>query len=146
MTEPQTKFHGKVRVQIGETLIEINIFDDNQEKVYLEVQKAVAQFSRDINPATAAQRDIARAEQAAAARTASPAKPAPRPAPKPAPAKPAHIPGLDSPWCPACQTDSQIEARQFTDKDTGETMQRSKCKGCGRWIGKATPMVEELAY
>jgi hypothetical protein len=38
--QPQTRYHGKVRVQKGETLIEVNIFDDNKEKLYLEVQQA----------------------------------------------------------------------------------------------------------
>jgi hypothetical protein len=138
MEQPQSRFHGKVRVQKGDTLIEINIFDDNQEKVYLEIQKAVAQFSPDIKPATAAQREIARAEQVAAARQAAPPAPAP---------KPVTQPPLDAgiPNCPACRTNKKVESRQFVDSDTGENMERFKCKGCGRWIGKAFT-VEELPY
>ncbi len=140
--QPQTRYHGKVRVQVGETLIEVNIFEENREKLYLEIQKAITQFSADIKPATAAQREIARAEQARAAQPAL----APQPVLKPAQPKPSPQPQLGVPNCPACRTGNNVEARQFLNADTGEMMERFKCKGCGRWIGKATPVVEELPY
>ena len=136
--QPQSRFHGEVKVIRNGTEVRVNIFGDNREFVYLEIQKAIAQFSADIKPATAAQREIARAEQAAAVKAAPPA-----PAPKPEPQPP---PGAGIPKCPACRTDKKVESRQFTDADTGELMERFKCKGCGRWLGKATPIAEDLPY
>jgi len=138
MEQPQTKYHGKVRVQTGDTMIELNFFEENKEKVYLDVQQAVAQFSHDIKPATAAQREIARHEQAAAARTAAPPAPAPKPVPQPPP-------GAGIPKCPACKTVKGVETREFADPDTGETLGRFKCTVCGRWLGKAFS-VDQLPY
>jgi hypothetical protein len=127
--QPQVRFHGKVRVQKGDTLIEINVFDDNQEKVYLEIQKAVAQFSNDIKPATAAQREIAHAEQAAAARKAASPAPAPKPVPKPRSTSIAN-----APVCPECGLSENVELVRWADKETGEPKQAWKCQICNRWI------------
>jgi hypothetical protein len=122
MEQPQSRYHGKVRVQTGDTVIEINVFDDNQEKVYLEVQKAIAQFSRDIKPATAAQREISRAEQAAAARTAAPPAQAPKPAPKQE---------ANAPLCLSCGEECKLV--RWTDKASLKAMSRYKCSHCDTW-------------
>jgi hypothetical protein len=126
---PETRYHGKVRVQKGETLIEVNIFDDNKEKLYLEIQQAVAQFSSDIKPATAAQRDIARAEQAVAARKAAPPAPAPKPEPPPKGTR-----ATNAPVCPECGLSDSVELVRWVDKDTGEQKKAWKCQLCKKWI------------
>jgi hypothetical protein len=119
--QPQTRFHGKVRVQKGETMIEFNIFDDIKENVYLGIQQAVAQFSNDIKPATAAQREIARAEQARATQPAL----APTPAPKPK---------ANAQVCPQCGTAGKLELIYWDDKDTGEPRSAYKCQACKKWL------------
>jgi len=123
--QPQTRFHGKVRVQVVDTLIEVNIFDDNRENLYLEIQNAIAQFSHDIKPATAAQREIARAEQAAAARKAAPPAPAPSPAPKQ---------GANAPTCLNCGEECKLV--RWTDKPSLKAMSRYKCSHCDTWAPK----------
>ena len=116
MEQPQSRFHGKVRVQTGDTVIEINVFDDNQEKVYLEVQKAVAQFSPDIKPAaTAAQSVLPRAGQARAAA-----------APSPAPKQQAN-----APTCLNCG--EECELVRWIDKKSQNAMSRYKCQHCNTW-------------
>jgi predicted RNA-binding Zn-ribbon protein involved in translation (DUF1610 family) len=116
MEQPQSRYHGKVRVQTGDTVIEINVFDDNQEKVYQEVQKAIAQFSPDIKPATtAAQSASPRAEQARAAA-------APSPVPKQ---------GASVPTCRDCGEECKLI--RWTDKGSHQAMSRYKCPHCGTW-------------
>lgn len=116
MEQPQSRFHGKVRVQTGDTVIEINVFDDNQEKVYQEVQKAVAQFSPDIKPAaTAAQSEPPRAGQARAAA-----------APSPAPKQQAN-----APIC--CDCGEVCKLVRWTDKSSRQAMSRYKCPHCDTW-------------
>ena len=117
MEQPQSRFHGKVRVQTGDTVIEINVFDDNQEKVYLEVQKAVAQFSPDIGrpAATAAQSEPPRAGQTRAAA-----------APSPAPKREAN-----APICLNCG--EECELVRWTDKKSQNAMSRYKCQHCNTW-------------
>jgi hypothetical protein len=116
MEQPQSRYHGKVRVQTGDTVIEINVFDDNQEKVYLEVQKALAQFSPDIKPvATAAQSVLPRSGQARA--TA---------APSPAPKREAN-----APICLNCG--EECELVRWTDKKSMNAMSRYKCQHCNTW-------------
>ena len=129
MTDQPVHYHGKVRVQKGETMIEINIFEENKEKLYLEVQQAIAQFSSDIKPATAAQREIARAEQAVAARKAAPPAPVPKPVPQP---KATSI--TNAPVCPDCGHSSSVELVRWTDKDTGEQKKAWKCQVCKKWL------------
>ncbi len=126
MEQTQTRYHGKVRVQKGETLIEVNIFDDNKEKLYLEIQQAIAQFSNDIKPATAAQREIARAEQA---RAAAPPKPQLKPQPK------ATV--SNAPACQECGTDESMELISWKDKATGELKKAWKCQACNLWARKS---------
>ena len=115
MEQPQSRFHGKVRVQTGDTVIEINVFDDNQEKVYLEVEKAVAQFSPDIKPVAAAQSEPPRASQARAAA-------APSPVPKQ---------GADAPICLTCGEECKL--LRWTDKSSRQAMSRYKCSHCDTW-------------
>lgn len=117
MEQPQSRFHGKVRVQTGDTVIEINVFDDNQEKVYLEVQKAVAQFSPDISskPVAAAQSEPPKAGQARAAA-----------APSPAPKQQAN-----APICRDCGEECKLI--RWTDKGSGKGMSRYKCQHCNTW-------------
>ena len=115
MEQPQSRFHGKVRVQTGDTVIEINVFDDNQEKVYQEVQKAVAQFSPDIKPVAAAVSEPPRASQARAAA-----------APSPAPKQQAN-----APICRDCGEECKLV--RWADKGTGKAMSRYKCPHCDTW-------------
>jgi len=121
---PHARFHGKVRVQVVDTLIEVNIFDDNREKLYLEIQQAIAQFSHDIKPATAAGREIARAEQARAAA-------APRPAPKPTATT---TKAANPPVCGECDLADMVELVEWIDKLTGEQKKAWKCQRCKKWL------------
>jgi hypothetical protein len=116
-------------VQKGETLIEVNIFEENKEKLYLEIQQAVAQFSNDIKPATAAQREIARAEQAVASRKAAPPAPAPKPV-----AKQTTTRATNAPVCPECGRSDSVELVRWADKDTGEQKKAWKCQLCKKWL------------
>jgi predicted RNA-binding Zn-ribbon protein involved in translation (DUF1610 family) len=114
--QPESRFHGKVRVQTGDTVIEINVFDDNQEKVYLEVQKAVARFSPDIKPtAAAAQSEPPRAAQTRAAA-----------APSPAPKQQAN-----APRCRDCGEECTLV--RWVDKSSRKAMSRYKCPHCDTW-------------
>ena len=123
--QPQHRFHGKVRVQRGDTSIEVNIFDDTQETVYLEIQKALAQFSPDIKTAIAAEREIAKAGQAPAGEKAAPPAPAPKPASKPK---------SNGQVCPFCGAVGDIELIHWEDKDTGEPRSARKCQACKKWL------------
>ena len=135
--QPESRFHGKVRVQVGETIIEVNIFDDNREKLYLEIQTAIAQFSHDIKPATAAGREIARAEQARAAA-------APRPAPKPTSTR---TKAANPPVCGDCNLADMVELVEWVDKLTQEEKKAWKCQRCKKWLyPKQTQPVEELQF
>jgi predicted RNA-binding Zn-ribbon protein involved in translation (DUF1610 family) len=117
MEQPQSRFHGKVRVQKGETTIEINIFDDNKDNLYSEVNQAVAQFSPDIGrpAATAAQSESPGAGQARAAA-------APSPVPKQ---------GADAPICLTCGEECKL--LRWTDKSSRQAMSRYKCSHCDTW-------------
>jgi len=116
MEQPQSSYHGKVRVQVGDTIIEVNIFDDNREKLYLEIQQVIDQFSNDIKPATtAAQRELPRAGQARAAA-------APSPVPKPE---------ANAPTCLNCG--EECELVRWTDKKSLKAMSRYKCQHCNTW-------------
>ena len=115
MEQPQSRFHGKVRVQTGDTIVEINIFDDNREKLYLEVRHALDQFSNDVMPAEAAQRELPRASQARASA-----------APNPAPKREAN-----APICLNCG--EECELVRWTDKKSLKAMSRYKCQHCNTW-------------
>lgn len=119
MEQPQTRYHGKVRVQTGDTIVEINIFDDNREQLYLEVQQALNQFSNATMPAEAAQSEPTRASQARAAA-------APSPVPKPAPKQQAN-----ALICRDCGEECKLV--RWTDKGSGKAMSRYKCDHCGTW-------------
>jgi hypothetical protein len=129
MEQPQSRFHGKVRVQRGDTLIEVNVFDDNRQVVYLEVAQAIAQFSRDIKPATAAGREIARVEQAVLDRKAAPPASAPKPV-----SNPGKTSIANAPVCPECGLSDSVELVRWTDKKTGEQKKAWKCQLCKKWL------------
>lgn len=133
-SQPQTHFHGEVTVQRNGTQVRINIFDDNRERVYQEIAYAIAQFSSDIKPATAAQRELTRAEQAKAAKAVAPV------------AKAAgSIAG--QPVCQECSFTDQMELIRWSDQDTGEQRAAWKCQRCKKWVGsKKKQPVEELPY
>lgn len=122
MEQPQSRFHGKVRVQKGDTTIEVNVFDDNRNVVYLEVAQAIAQFSGDIKPVTAAQSKPLTPEQARAAA-------APSPAPKPTAATKA----ANAPVCEECDLADAVELVSWADKKTGERKKAWKCQRCKKW-------------
>ena len=50
MQQPQTRFHGEVKVQRNGTEIRVNIFENDRETLYFEIAQAIAQFSGDIKP------------------------------------------------------------------------------------------------
>ena len=79
---PQKRFHGKVLVRRGDTEIHVNVFDDDKNVVYQQIQFAIAQFSGDISPATEAGRELRRAAQVVDQAAATRAAAAPTPAPK----------------------------------------------------------------
>jgi hypothetical protein len=124
MEQPQSRFHGKVRVQRGETSIEINVFDDNREKVYLEVAQAIAQFSGAVKPAEAAQSKPPMAEPARAAA-------APSPAPKPTATG---TKAANAPVCEECNSFDMVELIAWVDKKTGERKKAWKCQRCKKWV------------
>ena len=124
MGEQSHRFHGKVLVKRGDTEIQVNVFDDNREVVYLEIQQAIAQFSGDIKPAIAAYRDIARAEQARAAA-------APRPVAKPAATS---TKAANQPVCEECDLADMVELISWEDKGTGERKKAWKCQRCKKWV------------
>jgi len=124
MEQPQSRFHGKVRVQRGETLIEVNVFDDNREVVYLEVAQAIAQFSRDIKPAAAAQSAV---PPTAPARAAA----APTAVPKPTTTG---TKAANAPVCDECDLADMVELVSWADKKTGERKKAWKCQRCKKWL------------
>ncbi|MBL7061250.1 MAG: hypothetical protein ISS54_00750 [Dehalococcoidia bacterium] len=113
--QPQHRFHGKVLVRRGDTEIHVNVFDDARDVVYLEIQQAIAQFSGDIKPATAAHRELARTAQAKAA------------------APPAATKPLNAPVCKQCGTNQSVELITWADKVTGEQRKEWKCQACKKW-------------
>jgi len=123
MEQPQSRFHGKVRVQRGDTLIEVNVFDDNRQVVYLEVAQAIAQFSGDVKPAaTAAQSKPPTAEQARA-----------EAAPSPAPKSTTGTKAANAPVCEECDLADAVELVTWVDKKTGERKRAWKCQRCKKW-------------
>ena len=125
MEQPQSRFHGKVRVQRGDTTIEVNVFDDNRNVVYLEVAQAIAQFSGDIKPAaTAAQSESPGAEPARAAA-------APTPAPK---STTTGTKAANAPVCDECDLADMVELVTWADKKTGERKKAWKCQRCKKWL------------
>lgn len=124
MEQPQTRYHGKVRVEIGLTTVEINVFDDNREKLYQEIQQAIAQFSSDIKPAAAAQSEPLRAASARAAAT-------PSPAPKPTTTT---TKAVNPPVCGECDLSDMVELVSWVDKTTGERKKAWKCQRCKKWL------------
>jgi hypothetical protein len=124
MEQPQSRFHGKVRVQRGDTIVEINIFDDNREKLYLEVQQALDQFSNDRMPGEAAKSKPPVAEPARAAA-------APSPAPKPTAAA---TKAANAPVCDECDLSDAVELVSWVDKKTGERKKAWKCQRCKKWL------------
>jgi hypothetical protein len=113
-----------VRVQRGDTLIEVNVFDDNRQVVYLEVAQAIAQFSGDIKPAPAAQSKPPTAEPARAAA-------APSPAPKPTTTG---TKAANAPVCDECDLADAVELVTWADKKTGERKKAWKCQRCKKWL------------
>jgi len=123
MEQPQSRFHGKVRVQRGDTLIEVNVFDDNRQVVYLEVAQAIAQFSGDVKPVAAAQSKPPTPEQPRAAA-------APSPVPKPTTGTKA----ANAPVCDECDLADAVELISWADKKTGERKKAWKCQRCKKWL------------
>jgi hypothetical protein len=124
MEQPQSRFHGKVRVQRGDTTIEVNIFDDTRNVVYLEVAQAIAQFSGDIKPAAAAQSKPPTPEQARA-------EAAPSPAPK---STTTGTKAANAPVCEECDLADAVELVSWADKKTGERKKAWKCQRCKKWL------------
>jgi hypothetical protein len=124
MEQPQSRFHGKVRVQRGDTTIEVNVFDDNRQVVYLEVAQAIAQFSGDIKPVAAAQSKPPTAEPARAAA-------APSPAPK---STTTGTKAANAPVCGDCDLADMVELVSWADKKTGERKKAWKCQRCKKWL------------
>ena len=111
MEQPTHRFHGKVMVTRGSTEVHVNVFDDNREVVYQEIQQAIAQFSPDIKPAVAARRELERAAARPVASTKPPAAPA----------------------CQECGTNEAMELITWKDKATGERKKAWKCQACEKW-------------
>lgn len=118
--QPQRRFHGEVKVQRNGLEVRVNIFDDNREVVYLEMQHAIAQFAalsgdpKSIQPMNNAQREIARAEQARAEQAKVSA-------------------AVNAPPCQECGSDEAMELIRWKDKNTGEPRQAWKCQNCNLW-------------
>ena len=124
MEQPQSRFHGRVRVQRGDTSIEINVFDENRQVVYLEVAQAIAQFSGDAKPAPAAQSKPPTAEPARA-------EAAPSPVPK---STAAATKAANAPVCEECDLADAVELVSWADKKTGERKKAWKCQRCKKWL------------
>jgi len=131
------RFHGEVSVQRNGINIRVNIFGEDRNFVYYEMQYAIAQFSGDPKYMSQAQLEIARAEQARAVTKA--ATPFKEPAKQPAKAftKPKTTSIANKPICQECGTDEAMELIRWTDKDTGESKQAWKCQACNLWARKS---------
>ena len=125
MEQPQSRFHGKVRVQRGETTIEVNVFDENREFVYLEIAQACARFSVD-------NKDIVY-EPHLKPPTAEPARAAAAPSPAPKPTA-AATKAANAPVCDECDLADMVELVTWADKKTGERKKAWKCQRCKKWL------------
>lgn len=130
---PQKRFHGKVLVRRGDTEIHVNVFDDNREVVYLEIAQAIAQFSADIRPATAAQRELANAamkRNMASGNGGAAVGGKPSPAPK---ATRTNADILNVPVCQECGSTDSMVLISWYDKKERKNKKAWKCQACGKW-------------
>ena len=129
-TQSQTRFHGEVKVQRNGVEIRVNVFDENRDNLYLELQHAIAQFSGDPKYMNQAQLEIARAEQLAAAikkGSGDGAKPFKEPA------KPTTSGVVNKPICQVCRDVDTMKLIEWQDEGTGEARRAWKCQACGKW-------------
>ncbi len=125
---PQKRFHGKVLVRRHDTEIHVNVFDDDRNVVYQEIQFAIAQFSGDIGPAMDATRELHKAAQA---RQAAP----PTPHPKSTTAVTTRATkAANAPVCDGCDQADMVELISWADKNTGERKKAYKCQRCKKWL------------
>ena len=122
----QTRFHGEVKVQRNGVEIRVNVFDENRDNLYLEIQHAIAQFSGDPKYMNQAQLEIARAEQLATAikKGSSFGK---------EPAKTTTSGVVNKPICQVCRAVDAMKLIEWQDEGTGEARRAWKCQACGKW-------------
>jgi len=132
---PQKRFHGKVLVRRGDTEIHVNVFDDDKNVVYQQIQFAIAQFSGDISPATEAGRELRRAAQVVDQAAATRAAAAPTPAPKSTTAvATTRTKAANAPVCEECDQADMVELISWVDRSTGEKKKAWKCQRCKKWL------------
>ena len=122
MTEqPQSRFHGKVKVQKGDIEIQVNIFEDAREKLYQELNHAFTTLGKWIESAPKPGAPVA---TAAAKTTATRPGNGGSTASKPA----------NAPVCKKCGSADSVELIEWADGDSGEIKKAWKCQACKKWI------------
>ena len=119
--QPQSRFHGKVKVQKGDIEIQVNIFEDTREKVYQELNHAFVTLSKWVEPSP---------KPGAPGATAT-AKPA---AARAGNGGPTASKQVNAPACKKCGLNDMVELIEWTDGDTGEIKKALKCQRCKKWI------------
>ncbi len=122
LEQPQSRFHGKVKVQKGDIEIQVNIFEDTREKLYQELNHAFTTLGKWIESApTKPGAPVATtAARTTAARTGNGGSTASKPA--------------NAPVCKKCSSADMVELIEWADADTGEVKQAWKCQRCKKWV------------
>lgn len=127
--EPQSRFHGKVKVLKGDIEIQVNIFEDTREKLYQELNEAFLTLGKWVEAAPKPGAPVAAATaKPTAVNPGNGGAAALRPAPKQ---------GASAPLCIDCGEECKLV--RWTDKKSGQSMSRYKCPHCDTWAPKKQP-------
>jgi len=121
MEQPQSRFHGKVKVQKGDFEIQVNIFEETREKVYQELNHAFVTLGNWFREAP---------KPGAPAATAAAKPPADRPGNG---GNAANGPLGNAPFCNECGSNDEVELIHWTDKKTHAAKSGWKCQRCKKW-------------
>lgn len=134
--EPQSRFHGKVKVQKGDIEIQVNIFEETREKLYKELNEAFVTLGKWVEAAPKPGAPVATAA----------AKPAAVNPGNGGPAAPSPVPklGASAPICLECGEECRLVS--WTDKKSHQAMSRYKCPHCDTWAPKKQPVERDLPY
>lgn len=119
--QPQSRFHGKVKVQKGDIEIQVNIFEETREKVYQELNHAFLTLGKWVESGPKPGAPVATAAaKPAAARAGNGGSAASKP--------------VNAPACQKCGLADRVELIEWTDGDTGEMKKALKCQRCKKWL------------
>ncbi|OGO03887.1 MAG: hypothetical protein A2Y72_03575 [Chloroflexi bacterium RBG_13_53_26] len=121
MEQPQSRFHGKVKVQKGDIEIQVNIFEDTREKVYQELNHAFVTLGNWLGTTS-------KPGAAAATAAAKPTAAGPGNGGAAANGTPAN-----APFCDECGTNDEVQLIHWTDKKTHQPKSGWKCQRCKKW-------------